>query len=167
MMFKTMFKHIKNQQGLTLVELIISMIIISVIFTSVAAVLSSTVEMYSKLNEWAEINSMLDNISGEMVTDAREANRDVTISDKTIMIRTKNKGDVIYNVENGFLYKNGQLVLDKLYYKGKTIDMNFLDEDGNTIDSGSPAAFTIKITLLPNGDFSREYSIKPLGLNKY
>jgi prepilin-type N-terminal cleavage/methylation domain-containing protein len=68
-----MIKKIKNKCGMTLVELIAVLFIFSIIGTSVSAVLVPTLRAFARANDLAEMNTLMDNLTKELLNDLSTA----------------------------------------------------------------------------------------------
>lgn len=173
---KRIGKALRCQKGMTLVEVIVSILLFAIISTTAAAALSPTVTAYRNANTLAEMNTLLDNLSEELLSDIGNA-REITISADEINIKA-DATTLTYGVNDaGLLYRGSEttLVLPERYYKRKTMTIFFLNADeenelNGTYAQGSNLAFRVKL-VIRNVDgselVSRCYAAKPLGLNQY
>ena len=163
-----MRKYLKNNKGITLVEVIVSMVIFSIIFTSVTAILVAFTRNFAFINELSETNAMLDNLTREMLSDIREA-QSIEISSSEITIEKKSSEKkssyyVVYDLgtgeNNGLLCKDEAPVLGRSYYRGRTVStLEYFDEDEYII---------VRIELSSSKSSKvtgRDYAVKPLAFD--
>jgi prepilin-type N-terminal cleavage/methylation domain-containing protein len=147
-----MMKLVSNQKGVTLIELVVGMFLLSLIIGAASIVLVPTMAAYDAANNLAEVNTLLDNLANEIVNEMNRAT-EIVILDDSIRIN-----DFIeYGVnDDGLLYRNSvnNPVFEKEFYKNKTVDLEF---------SESGVVYTVEITIQPLGR-SREYAVSPIGL---
>lgn len=174
-----MMKLLKNKHGMTMIELIVGMLVFSIIAISVSTILVPTLRAYAKANDLAEINTLLDNLSAEILDDISRADK-VTLSGGSTNLRIEtNVNTVIYDIgasapNEGLLCRDGTPVLHEDYYKGKTVrlecyqdDKSALLDDGtishDTISDGTmPSTFYVRMTLISsegNDMASRDYAV--------
>jgi len=177
-----MIKHLKNNGGFTLVELIVTMFIMALVMTSVSASLISFSNHYSRINFMAETNDTLDSIAKGILSDLRDADG-VETADGRIAISFYGPNSVEYYTDGGLLYRTYRIgeeettesVLPPEAYKDREIEgIGLLDRDGNAVPSGSavPSEFILNVTLVPGREdggsvLSRGYAVKPLGMTEY
>lgn len=167
-----MIKIVKNKKGMTLMELIVGMLVFFIIAISVTAALPSILGAYTKSNDLAEINTIFNSLTLEMLNDLSDASY-VAVSEPTLTIKT-NKKTVVYDIGtgdySGLLLKDGKPVLDISYYKGKTVNLKYYDENGDILSGVAAQAVVVRMILL-SGDgeimATRDYASKPLGLTQY
>ena len=166
-----MKKLLRNKKGMTLVEVLVGMLVFTILVTLITWILVPITRFYTQTNDLAETNLLLDNLSNQMLDDLWGA-VDVAASGTELTIRT-NADTVVYDIgtdnNEGLICKDDRPILDRKYYKGKTINLEYLDTDEKLISGTAPSAFLIRITLLSDGAIvaSRDYAVKPLVLNSY
>ena len=166
-----MIKLLNSKSGMTLVEVLVGMLVFAILATCVTWILIPITKFYTQTNDLSETNLLLDNLSDQMLDDLWGA-IDVAASGTSLTIRT-NADTVVYDIgidENeGLLCKDERPIFERKYYKGKTINLEYLDTEENPISGTAPSAFIIRITLLSDGTAveSRDYAAKPLVLNSY
>lgn len=167
-----MIKILKNKKGMTLMEVVVGMLTFSIIVISVTIVLPSILGAYDKANDLAEINTMLDNLTFEMLSDLSDAT-EATVSDTAITIKT-NRKTVTYSIgagdNAGLLLKDGRAILEKSYYKGKTVKVEYYNEDSTKLEGTVSKSIIVKMILLSDSASvmaTRDYAVKPLGLSQY
>lgn len=176
---KKLLSILKLKKGMTMIELVVGMLIFAVIASSVAAVLVPTLNAYMKANELAEVNTLLDNLSEEMLSDIARATAvsvdDVAGNGKITIIT--GIGNIDYYVDTGVLCRAGGAgdvpVLEKRYYKGKSVAIDYLGQDGITeVDTADEIKTPFYIRLTISSDkggsiASRRYAANPVGFKNY
>ena len=164
-----MMKILKNKNGMTLIEMIVSMVLFVIVAATVSAILVPMLKVYAKANEFAECNTLLDNIANQIISDLSDAT--VELEDlgagNEISITIDNPEDVKYSVDSdsGVLLKNDIPVLTKTYYKNKSV--SFVCNSAST-DSGTAYTLTVIILSDRHGEMMRrKYVVRPLALNQY
>ena len=153
---------------MTLVEAIAGILIFAIIAASATTILASVSRAYVKANDLAEANVLLNSLSSVILTDLRYTSG-VTVSGSEIEIKT-GSGTVVYDVEDGLLYRDERPVFDRQYYKGKTIAMEYYADDGESEAEENPIKFIVRIKLFSESKalmVSRDYATRPLVLNAY
>lgn len=168
-----MLQIIKDKSGMTLTELIVGLVLFAIITITASAILAPLLKVYTKANELAECNTLLDNVAAQIIKDLSNAtvviaglddDDDVLTDELPITIDTD---DVTYTIEadTGILQKNGIPVLSKTYYKGKSVSFTC------KLVAGDPGtAYTLTVIVLSDRDgemICRDYDVKPLVLNQY
>lgn len=170
-----MIKLLKNKNGMTMIELIVGMLVFSIIAISASTILVPTLRAYAKANDLAEINTLLDNLSAEVLDDISRAT-EVTITntgiapDTNTEIKIKtNVNTVTYDATSGLLCMDGTPVLHEDYYKGKTVRLECYKDDKSvplydltTSDGTLPSTFYVRMTLFSsegNVMASRDYAV--------
>lgn len=165
---------LKNKKGVTIVESLLCLVLLTILSVLVISSLSPVLKMYVRANESAEANMLLSSISDEIVTSLTRASA-VKLNAGELNITT-GIDQVTYTVESdGILYRKGrqdtagQQVLDKDYYKGKTITVGYLDESGSPLTDGSVTKpFFVEVKVISpkiGGEMaSRKFAVNPLGL---
>ncbi|MCL2084960.1 MAG: prepilin-type N-terminal cleavage/methylation domain-containing protein [Oscillospiraceae bacterium] len=156
-----------NKKGMTLMELVVAMLVFSVVSGAAAFVIAPIITVYHRANDLAECNTLLDSLSLELLGDIADAKSGAVIAPDEITFNTNTT--ISYSVNgDGWLCKNGSLVLDKAFYKRKTLKLEFLSANGISyliIDDPLPNAFKVRFTLLDGAGStlaSRDYAVNPL-----
>ncbi|MDR0325900.1 MAG: type II secretion system GspH family protein [Oscillospiraceae bacterium] len=163
-----MLKRLKNKQGVTLTELIVAMLVMSIIMMAVTTVFLPMYNAYVNANELAEVNTLLDNLSAIIMSEVADLT-EIINEGSTFTIRTNVNGTnryVTYFIDsNGFLRRsttndqsNARLVLDEGFYRNYTVDIDFRRSGDVCI---------VELTLYNRGSTegtSREYVARPIGL---
>ena len=156
-----MLKRIMNQKGMTLTELIVAMLVMSIIMLAVTAVFLPIYNAYVNANELAEVNLLLNSLSAYIMSDLENARDEPALDTPygTLTINTRIGVACAYATEDNVLTRNSVPVLDEGYYKKKGAAIKSLDV--------SDGICTVELALLDrNGAeiISRAYSAKPVGL---
>ena len=176
-------KIFKNKKGLTLMELIVGMLMFAIIGLTISTSLAPTLMAYMRANDFAEYNTLLDNVANQIISDMTQAREvpqfeqgvwveDVT-RNLTIRMPTHN---VTYTVDNGVLQRSrgGEPapVFAEDFYKRKDVSF-MLTGTGNAASPTSLSLFTLTVRLtervnVGNTPFEleREYAVRPLMLNQ-
>jgi len=168
---KNFFKILKCKKGLTLTELIMSILIFTIITGTVSAVLGPLLRTYMRANELAELNTLLDTIANRLITDISDATVPVGHGPNSCSISI-GSNVIIYTVgtgddDDGVLLKsvNDSVptpILSKIYYDGKSVRFNL---------TGGPGVYMLNIEIFSDRDgrvmIDRDYAIRPLVLNQY
>ena len=154
---RKLLQKLKNNRGATLIELIVGMIISVIVLAAASAVMAPMMRVFMKSNELAEMNLLLETLSGYIIADMNRATDDIVENSGVIEITTGVEViEYAINVD-GVLERNGAAVLDAGFYKGKKLDENMAFTPG----------YTFTLTVLDrNGDemASREFAVNPLGI---
>jgi prepilin-type N-terminal cleavage/methylation domain-containing protein len=167
----TMIKRLKPTAGFTLIEIIIAMTIFSIIVASAALVLNPTLNIYRRAKETAEVNTLLDTIANEIISDFKMASSisitGIAGNQRATITRVNNqritrlsyevRGGILFRIDHSIPGHPGVRVLDDSFYGGKNVRIIY---DGVT-------EFTITVVLLENGNqiASREYAVNPVRLS--
>ena len=164
-----MAKILKSKKGFTLVELIVCMVVLSVITTTVAALLGPMLSFYARANDLAESNTLVDNIANYIISDLSHATAPIPDSaidrdnGNNLGITVNYPGDVVFAVDAaGVLTRNNSRVLSKDFYKNKSVSITT-----GPGDSSGVYLLTVTITLDRDNDremVSRVYAVRPLAL---
>jgi prepilin-type N-terminal cleavage/methylation domain-containing protein len=174
-----MMKVLKNKKGITLVELMVGLLLLSIIVAAAGSTIAPMLKVYSKANEIAEWNTLLDNLANQMVSDLSEMT--VPIEDQpgagagpwsdnitfTAGFRTityaVSKDNPLW--DDGMLERNGILVLPEDFYKRKIVSF-ILNDAGNH----GEIAYMLTVRIEPSdgegATISRDYAVRPLVLNQ-
>jgi len=168
-------KVLKNKKGITLVELLVGLLLLSIIVAAAGSTIAPMLKVYSKANEIAEWNTLLDNLANQMVSDLSEMT--VPIEDQPgagpwsdNITFTAGWRTITYTVDaNGMLLKSinsaaPHLVLPADFYKRKSVGFSIREEVPER-------AYMLTVSITPpageTGEtISRDYAIRPLVLNQ-
>jgi len=170
-----MMKVLKNKKGITLVELIVGLLLLSIIVAAAGSTIAPMLKVYSKANEIAEWNTLLDNIANQMVSELTEMTEAVDI-DALPGAGANNISFIAgwrtieYTVEaDGMLRKSinsavPHLVLPADFYKRKSVSFSIREEVPER-------AYMLTVSIAPpageTGEtISRDYAVRPLVLNQ-
>ncbi len=181
---KTLSRVLKSRSGMTVVEMMLAILLLAIIGATVAASLAPTLRAYNNANSVAEINTLLDNLSRDMLSDIAKA-REISLSSTGEITIKNDLLTVSYGVDDeGYLYRDAKdsLILAKGYYKKKTISLRYLTMTrapggAGTLMTLAPGVYgknsnlniILEFSLYDDGGFmtSRSFAAKPLGLNQY
>ena len=166
MIIEKIIKTIKNKKGLSLMEILVGSLMFALIAAMVSAVLAPMMLAYSRANDFAEYNTLLDIVGNRIANDMAQSSDIQQLDPLTMVVR----GSVItYTVENGILLMSidnddptptSTPVFPPRFYRGKTIDFS--------VDV-TPPGYTIEVTIGPaqgqaaiGASISREYAVRPL-----
>ena len=188
---KTLTKLIKNKKGLTLMELIVGMLMFTIIAITLSVILAPILSAYTRANDFAEYNALLDNIANQIISDlsqSRDLSKEIppVINPRfipstdpeaggwadstggTLTIVTQNR--IIYSVEGGILQRNEHDVFAADFYKRKHVSFRLV---GNPPTPTSPRSYTLTVRLTEarepgaaSFEIQREYAVRPLMLNQ-
>lgn len=179
-----MKKILKGKGGMTLIELVVAMLLFSMIVLAVTTVFVPMLKSYNNATEFAETNTLLDNIANELIGAIDKAStvscsqNKVTITYNAINPANELEGGVTtYEVKDNagqdLLYRDGILFLDRKYYRGKSLLVDFytIKVDGSIdtaiIPTDNPKSFYVRISILKDANTfaTRDYAVRPIGLN--
>ena len=160
-------RQVLNNKGLTMIELLIALFVFSIIAISVITVFVSAIGAYIRARDFAEVNTLMDNISALVMDDVMSAT--ATPSELELPPPTPRPGDqftiftthyIVYSIspDDQILMRNGTPVLAANFYRSISLDAVKLEEiDGNV---------TLTLTLTPGGGSpqTRSYTTRPVGL---
>ncbi|MCL2084511.1 MAG: prepilin-type N-terminal cleavage/methylation domain-containing protein [Oscillospiraceae bacterium] len=160
---------LRNSKGITLVELLVGMMLLSVIAAAASVVLVSIVPIFTDANDFAEYSTMLDDVANHIISDFSEMSTATSLSsaENHLSFNTFNSGTVVYTTidptidpddPGGRLWKTGVLVFPDIYYKGKGI--GFEMEEADPAEAGY--VLTVRVfNKYGEEALSREYAVKP------
>ena len=160
-----LLKHLKNKKGVSLMEIIVASLIFAMITAAVAALLTPMVMAFVRANEFAEVNSLLDNVGNAIISDMSLAVDDIEIAEDSddITIPVRN-GTIRYTVNDGFLVVESgnleRLVFPEEFYGNKTISFELSRYNPER------ASYTLVVTVM-QPDFTevtRNFTVRPLML---
>jgi len=157
-----MIKLLKGKKGITLIEIIVGMFLLSMVVLTVSAVITPMMKTFTTANDFAEYNTLLDSVGNRIVSDMAQSSAITNLDPLTIVI---NSEAIVYTDTGGSLQRNGVPVFPEGFYRRKAIDFNV---------TGTPPGFIVEVTISPSGGFgtsgatiTREYAVRPLLLRQY
>ena len=153
-----MRKVLKNKKGMTLIEILIGSLLFAIVTATATAVLAPMMQAFSRANDLAEYNILLDNVGNKLVSEISQASEIKSEDPLRLVIQ----GNIIeYTVHNGSLERNGLPVFPQGFYEGKSI--------GFQITADAPDVI-IAVTVFPSDEgrgvsaatITRTYAVKPL-----
>ena len=177
-------KILKSKNGITLVELIIGMMVLSIIIAMLGTTLAPMMQFQRRANELAEQNTLLDNLANHIIYDLSMTLEEINplpppltpggAGALTIPVGERNGGDIIYTIPaNGILMRQqfthddgtpiNNPLLPRQFYRGLTVhELQLVSEN-----VGGGTIYRLTLTLRnenANTDFQRTYAIRPLAL---
>jgi len=158
---------LSDNNGTTLIELVVAIVVLSIIMIMVTAVFAPVIRTFERANNLAEANTLLDNLSALIMNDIGSATAIPLISADSFIV--KNVYDVFYYADNGILYRSAHgyanPVLPKDFYKYRGDDTVFRVAAACDLDETSGI---VTVTLTLTADFGwnleRTYTARPVGL---
>lgn len=169
-----------KKKGVTLIEILVSSLLFALIAATAGAALSPMMLAFSRANDIAEYNMILDSIANRITSDiAQTPANGVGIGTNTITLT--NRGNTVeYSIRNidgtpatdgiGILHSSigasvPTPVFPKDFYGGKTVSFNVDQED-----PADPAqGYTVNVTIHPatgmgatSATITRQYAIRQL-----
>ena len=169
-MFKRLRHITGNSRGLTLLELIIAMLVLSIIMTVAFSMFAPMFRAYERANNLAEVNSLMDNVAALIIDDL--ANATEAPDDSVTHLRFRTTYFVEFaarpaNQDSDQLVISKQIrnsepwipVLPVMYYKGNSMIIEY-------IDITNTGVIIFELTLRSPDDWVRtkEYAVRPVGL---
>jgi len=180
-MINKIFRKVKNNKGLTLIELVVGLIIFGIISVAISMILAPTLFAYMRANDFAEYNALLDNVANHMINDISQITDIIDENELGSWIDGDTNTGVItllqstqiiqYTVnENGALIKDHP-VFSEDFYKSKKLSVRIDYSDTNTATNDIAYILTIRLTednTMSNlFQIEREYAVKPLIINQF
>jgi hypothetical protein len=176
---------------MTLMELIVGILMFTIISIVLSMLLAPILSSYTRANDFAEYNALLDNIANQIISDLSQAvpvpdpdppnlntNPDFTPgpggwavnAGGDLTITTQNRVityTVAVDADSGLevLRRNGVDVFSADFYKRKNVSFRL---DADNVDN---TAFRLSVRLTERGNtpfvIDREYAVRPLMLNQH
>ena len=159
---------LKCRRGVTLMELIVSVMVLSIIMIAVTTVFAPMLRVIERANNFAEANAMLDSISAYIMKDVADATG-ITAGSGAFTIRTSYNIEY-YTNEEGILCRRApgfdKPVLHKDYYKhgGAQGDKAVFSISAACAADDGLVTITLTLTAGDGWELTREYLAKPTGL---
>jgi len=149
-------KTFSSKKGMTLLEVLVVCVLFALIAVTVTAVISPMLRAYARANEIAEYNMILDNVGNTIVSNMAQAS-DIEYADNSVSL-TIDSSDVVFEVIDGSLQRNGNMVFPSNFYKGKSISFIITP-------APSEPDFLVDVTVSSDSTgvaLSRSYAVKPI-----
>jgi prepilin-type N-terminal cleavage/methylation domain-containing protein len=156
-----------RRKGLTLMEMLMAMLVLSIITVAVSSVFMPVYMIYARANDLSEINTLLDNLSAVIMGDVEDATE---VEAAPFKITFGGSPAAVYSIVDesdhpaavGYLYRDDGVVegkvLEPAFYKGKRVAIAHGEAGG---------LVTVTLTLYSNGTVmaSRSYAARPLAMS--
>jgi len=188
---KILTKIIKNKKGLTLMELIVGILMFTIISVTVSMVLAPILSAYTRANDFAEYNALLDNIANHLINDLSQSTEPPDFNngwtdpanparDEFLTITTQNR-IIHYAVTDGILQREGVIdedgdlvrrwfdVFSEDFYKRKLVSFMIEEETDETTADVTAYILTVRLTEARGAapfEIERQYAVRPLILNQ-
>ena len=160
-----------NNKGITLMELIMAIFVMSIIMIAATAVFAPMFQAYQRANNLAEVNTLLDNLAALVMDDVANARR-IEQGPEGVTITTS-RGIVYFlddenNGNENILFKRamssdgdeeGLPVLQREFYRSTHISVFDLVEEANGV-----VRLTLQLTSADGWVRDRTYTARPVGL---
>jgi hypothetical protein len=161
-----MKKVFYNKKGMSLMEILVGSLMFAMIAVTVSAVLAPMMMSFSRAADFAEYNTLLDNVGNRIASDLAKSSGIPTDLGELDMvgISINSENDVIYTISEaeGILLRNGTQVFPPGMYRNKRVSFIVFD---------TAPGFTIEVTVNPTdrpgtmgATISREYAVRPIRL---
>ena len=179
---KSLSKTLKTNKGMTLMELVVGIFMFAIISIAVSVILAPILSSFSKANDFAEYNALLDNIANHLINDLSQSTSEPLFAegvmaedDDGIFLTVTTQNRVIrYAVMGGILQREGldaannTVLLDVFsedFYRRKLV--SFIIETDETPDINA-YYITVRLTEAGNAGFEiqRRYAVRPLIMNQ-
>jgi prepilin-type N-terminal cleavage/methylation domain-containing protein len=156
-----MRRVLKRKKGMTLIEIMVGSMLFGLVVMTVTAAMSPMLRAFTRANDLAEYNLILDNAGNTIVSDMAQASdvRGIATDTVTLEIDTMS---IVYSVVDGSLRRspdggaNSTLVFPEGFYKGKSVSFDV---------SGTAPDFFVAVTVSSEGSsavITRTYAVRPL-----
>ena len=182
---KALTKILKSKKGLTLMELIVGILMFTIISITISMLLAPILMSYTRANDFAEYNALLDNIANRIVNDLSQSTMPPVFTpdpgpwaqDDGIFLEVFTNNRIIrYALSGGVLQRADRLdaagdpdlhdVFSEDFYRRK--DVSFMLEEADENPDFTGYRLTVRLTERRTAGFQiyREYAIRPLMLNQ-
>jgi len=177
-----MMKQVLNNKGVTLTELIVTIMVVSIILSATVSVVGPVLRAFERANSFAEANTLLDNLAALIMHDVAnareieplegligyvddEADGGAVVPARLTILTSRYVFLEVHEIDGlNILTRHDEYdgddpvpLLAGNYYRGKSVSVGWIVENG---------IVTIHLTLRSaNGwEIEREYVARPLGL---
>jgi len=158
-------RRIFDAKGMTLIELVVSVLVLSVIMIAVTSVFAPILRTFERANNLAEANTLLDNISALVMEDVACATG-VTGGSGAFTIKTTHEIRYYTNAA-GILCRSAPgfdgPVLHRDFYKYSGDETAFTISAA-CVHSGGLVTITLTLTATDGWSLTRDYTARPVGL---
>jgi len=187
-------KIIRNKKGVTIFELIIGILMFAIISVIASMLLAPILSSFTRANDFAEYNALLDNIANQIISDMSQSTRQpelrapgptpgvfppgvftpenhglfLTIFTQNRTIRYAVNGGIL-QIEVGRTPPPGNLpiwepVFSEDFYKRKNVSFRVVADN----PENTAYILTVRLTERGNAGFviERDYAVRPLMLNQ-
>ena len=174
-----MMKALKNKKGMTLIEVIVGIVMFAIISLAISMVLAPTLFAYMRANDFAEYNTLLDNLANQILSDLSQSTEtpvfieDDWDSDVSI---TQNTRVINYTVADAGDLRNTMILFRQVgnaepspvfsedFYKRKNVSFKI---ETNETEAAVVYLLTVRLqSQSGNLEIEREYAVRPLVLNQ-
>jgi len=175
---------------MTLMELIVGILMFTIISIAISMLLAPILSAYSRANDFAEYNTLLDNIANQIINELSQSTSDPVFTpgasgqwaennDGVFLTITTNSNIVRYAVVGGALERADRLnpdgtpdlheVFSEDFYKRKDVSFMWTETAVNP-DFPNFTSYRLIVRLTERGpagfQIQREYAVRPLMLNQ-
>lgn len=139
---------LRNNRGYTLVEVMVTLTLLTIFIACVVAIVSPILRIYNRTVAIAEEQSIAINIAGLIAHEIQHAtNVEITNEGKTLVL-----DGIEYTTQDGQLVSSNNLVFDPVYYGGSKIDVLFENNENDPFIS-------IKVTVFRENTEKYSYNL--------
>ena len=131
---------LKSNKGMTLIELIISLIVLSILLPTVTACITSTMRAYVWSKNYSDMCGVISAIDGTVERELTLAEKPVVTGNAISYVKSGSQPRKIETKEVTFdgkttsvLYINDMPVFDPAFYKGVDVDASFSVDANNIV----------------------------------
>jgi len=158
-MTKMLKKLQKNKKGVTMMEIVVGMMLFGMVVLTISAAIAPLMMAYSRANDLAEYNQILDSIGNRIVAEMAKSSEIEILPDGDVIL-TVNNIVQHYTLDNGLLQLNGDPVYQIEFYKGKVIAFTITEPPAGSSN------YYLNLSVRPAGAAAagaeRSYAVKPL-----
>ena len=164
-----------GSKGVTMVELIVAMLVLSILTVSITAVFMPMYKFYERANDFAEVNTLLDNLSEIILADVASA--------RWVQGGTASKGNGFFTITTSFhivytLSSDGVLireadtgsesaalpVLDSGFYRNMRLDSVTCSSSDGIVSITLRLSYSDSANAGSGSSWDRTYSARPIGM---
>lgn len=157
-----------NKNGFTLLELIVSIMVLSLIMIAITTVFTPALQAFSRANNLAEANTLLDNVATLVMDDVINAT-EVIPGTGTFTVKASHNF-LYYTNGEGILcrsmpgYDSPVLPRDYYKYKGQGSEQTVFSVTASCAVRDGLVTITLTLTSDSGWSLTRDYTAKPVGL---